>query len=239
MRSSFKYLFVVFLLVQGGESPYLQGQVPGETPDWSVPQSRAFDTLALNGYKSDPAFQYGAVRQFNESLWSRIKRWFWNKLDELFGTNGSVTGMIIFFSFLGLGVVALLYYLIRIRDISPFRRADRKAAAHAVLFDEKIEPEDLDRKIREAKEGANYRMAVRYLTIRMFHELEQAGSLDTDPSTTMDQYRQKLRNSPFSSQFDALTRYFEFVWYGEYALSNEDFSKIERRFEQFSETLKK
>ncbi len=238
MKRCFRYLVFFFPCLLGGNMLYLQGQDTIENPEWSVSEARAFDTIALDAYRSDPVFQYGAVRQFNESLWSRIKRWFWNKMDQLFGTEGNITGMIIFFSFLAIGVIALLYYLTRIQKSSPFRKGDRKTGQEAELFDENLKPADLKAKILQAKAKSDYRSAVRYLTIRMFKELEQAGALEMDPSTSIDQYRKKMGQNRISSQFNALTRYFEFVWYGEYALSSADFARIEMRFEEFADTLK-
>lgn len=203
-----------------------------------IMQSRQFDTVALHSYQRKVEFDYGSVRQFDESLWSKLKRWFWSKLLDTIGPDASLFSKIVFYGLLVLGIIGMIMYFSRVDTAFIFKRGDYRRKLNAEILDEKIDVHNIDQLIEVAKEKSDFKLATRYLLIKTLIQLEQAELIQLRENITIAQYRKAFDVQALKAEFASLTEIFEYVWYGEYPLQYEQFVSIEKEFQDFFQSIK-
>jgi hypothetical protein len=93
---------------------------------------------------------------------------------------------------------------------------------------------DYEKLIAGATENKNFRLAVRYLYLRCLQKLAIAGAIHFEPDKTNFQYRSELAGKLYINKFDSLTRNYEYIWYGGFAINDKMYSKIHQEFNQFN-----
>jgi hypothetical protein len=93
---------------------------------------------------------------------------------------------------------------------------------------------DFERLIREAIKSGNYRLAVRYQYLHTLHKLSDKNLIQLAADKTNYQYVREIGNQNFQTDFAALTLNYEYVWYGEFAIDEVTYKKVETSFMQFN-----
>lgn len=93
---------------------------------------------------------------------------------------------------------------------------------------------DYDQLISSAIAVQNYRLAVRYLYLQSLQKLAEAGVINFVHDKTNAQYVRELNGKPYKNEFTNLTRNYEFIWYGDFAVDAILYSKINQSFSQFN-----
>mgnify|MGYP000994547229 CR=1 FL=1 len=120
-----------------------------------------------------------------------------------------------------------------------FRRESRSAKTNsAEVEEEEITPDtDFDALIGQALRQQNLRLAVRYQYLRSLHKLAAKQLVELAPDKTNYQYVRELKNPSLQNEFASLTLNYEYVWYGEFAIDKEIYSKIENGFRSFDQKI--
>jgi hypothetical protein len=135
------------------------------------------------------------------------------------------------------GVIALVYFILKsggvdLRDV--FKRRPAATAVPYSEFFEDINTIDFDAEIENAVSRHNYRFAVRLLYLKCLKQLSDAGLIKWEIDKTNTQYVYELQNSDRRASFSALTRQFEYVWYGEFIIDNNIYGSIANSFREFN-----
>ena len=93
-----------------------------------------------------------------------------------------------------------------------------------------ISQDDLDARIHSAISGNDWRKAVRYLYLKSLKVLDQRGLIRYHPEATNYEYVNQLSNHPLASDFRFQTTVYEYVWYGEFELSQDRFQTVHANF---------
>jgi hypothetical protein len=96
---------------------------------------------------------------------------------------------------------------------------------------------DFDVLIRQALAVGNYRLAVRYNYLRTLHKLADRNLIMMAADKTNYQYVTELNDSRYRNDFASLTLSYEYVWYGEFAVEENIYRKIERGFTGFNQKI--
>lgn len=231
------WITLIFILF----SPFIHAEKDStliNTTPIEIVQRRQFDTVALNAYQSKLEFDYGSVLQFEESLWSKLKKWFWSKVQQMIGPDASLFSKIVFYGLLVLGIIGMIMYFSRVETSSIFKRGDYRSKLNAEILDEKIDVHNIDQLIVSAKGKSDFKLATRYLLIKTLIQLENAELIKLQENITVAQYRKAFDVAPLKAEFASLTEIFEYVWYGEYPLQPEQFVAIEMEFQNFFQSIK-
>ncbi|MCC7302293.1 MAG: stage II sporulation protein M [Bacteroidia bacterium] len=156
--------------------------------------------------------------------------------DGLFATGIARTLLFV----LGALIIGLVFYLI-IRN-TLWRRntgVGKKQVTTLEEAAENIHESDLERFLRESLETMDYRTAVRVYYLILIRELSDRDMIRWKKDKTNREYLVEMRRQPHYEPFASLTRVFEYVWYGDAMLENEDFRKIQPSFTGFIETIRK
>ncbi|MBO9201831.1 MULTISPECIES: hypothetical protein [Niastella] len=157
------------------------------------------------------------------------KKGFWDHFNDLFAGGGIRT--FIYF-ILALFFVFVIYRLMVVNNLFYFSKKVRGgAAAHTEAAD--IEDGNLDEKIRKAIVAGEYRQAVRYMYLKSLQLLNEKEWIKFHADATNYEYVIQMSKHKLGNDFGFLTRIYDYVWYGEFILSKEQFEIVHNNFSHF------
>jgi len=216
--------------------------------DTSVVKIRYFDKTRLNNYSKQPEFQYSDT-VVSTSLLTRIWRsfwtWFWHLFDFLQNSHRPSTFfqivlVILKCLFVVLGVSALVFFILKLLGIDMlniFKSNPVPANLPYSEFLENIHEIDFDSEIEKAVVQNNYRLAVRMLYLKCLKQLSDATLIKWQPDKTNSTYINELGNIEQRMAFAQLTRQFEYIWYGEFAIDSNIYKNISFMFQRFKNEM--
>ncbi|MNE89866.1 hypothetical protein D3C80_1873230 [compost metagenome] len=96
---------------------------------------------------------------------------------------------------------------------------------------------DFDKLIADAVESRNYRLAVRLYYLKTLKELNNRSLITWKPEKTNHNYITELSAVHLKEGFQQMTHQFEFVWYGEFDLAENDFNSIRHSYQSFHQQI--
>ena len=127
-------------------------------------------------------------------------------------------------------VLFIIYRLFLAEGIFQRRSRANKNAETEVAEEQITHASDFDALIKQALQNSNYRQAVRYQYLRTLHTLAAKGFVELAPDKTNFQYVSEIKSRDYQNDFAALTLHYEYVWYGEFAIEQDIYRKIETGF---------
>lgn len=105
--------------------------------------------------------------------------------------------------------------------------------------EEEVSPDQYESLIKKAAAEGNYRLAVRYLYLQSLHQLSEKGYVTIGTEKTNYQYLNEIRkrSSFVGSSFSPLTLKYEYIWYGEYEITNTAYFLLEKDFKEFKKQI--
>ena len=155
-------------------------------------------------------------------------------LDRLFASNGL---QVFLWILAGAFVLFILYKLFLTEGV--FRRAGKTVKEAAPNVEEEVidKESDFDVLIRNALQNKNYRLAVRYHYLQTLHLLAGKNQIQLAADKTNDHYVREVANKNFQPGFAAITRNYEYVWYGEFAIDELVYIKLKSASASFNNQL--
>jgi len=236
------YLYLICVLLLLGSTAWGTSPVkPGKPKliirnDSAIVSVRHFDKAALHIYSNQKEFQYHEGGYVGESLWTRFWRWFWSLFD-FDKTAGNLFSYFLNYLLIALGVAALVFLIFKLAGVDVLNVIQRKSMSETIPYDESVEniyAIDFNAEVDKAVSQQNYRLAVRLLYLRSLRQLADAGLIDWDINKTNTIYIDELTNAEQRLAFKLLTRQFEYVWYGEFIIDAQIFTKITALFNNFN-----
>lgn len=229
MRVAIKLLFAVLILFCFA--------VKAESNIGEVKIRRA-PVEKINKYLSDRDYNYTDDYTTPVSLWDRI--WYWisqHLLRPVFNTTASLWDIISYVA-LALTIGMLIYFVIRGDSLGLFYKNNRSNAITANNLEEDIHLMNFDLLITEAISNGQYRIAVRYLYLKSLRDLSDRNLILWKAEKTNHDYIRELQLSGFHKVFREITFLFDYAWYGDAAITENNFLQIKDSFEQFNHQLK-
>ncbi|HEV8538059.1 MAG TPA: DUF4129 domain-containing protein [Bacteroidota bacterium] len=203
---------------------------------WATPESkpeRAFDAHRMEHFRSLPEFAYDAPRFSASDLLNQLISQLWDKFFEyVFRAVNTKPGEIAIYV-LALG--ALLYLLRHVfgdRMNSLLYQPARKNARDGVTAEEDPRAVNLDALLEESIRNLRWREAVRILYLLALRRLVENKKVTWRNGKTNGEYCREL-NAPLRAPFADVTRVFEYLYYGDFAIDRASFDNINRKFQEF------
>lgn len=181
---------------------------------------RQFDEQALHQRQANEAYRYGP-----------------EPLPEAEGGDislegGALQGWKWAMYILVAGLLITLAVLILRRTLASQGTPTGISTEQSVEAPEDLRSFDVQIPLKRAEAEQNYRLALRLRFLQVLQGLTRQGKIDWQPHKTNHDYLDEL--PPAQRQaFAALMRPYEFVWYGEFPLSAEQYQRLTRQFEAF------
>lgn len=232
MRSIISICFILFtfLPAQANDSTKL-------VYDSTAVDVRSFDENAINEHKSDDTFDYGVRPSAELSLWKRFKIWLSKILQSIFyfGTEKAI-GKILIYILLAAGLIYAAYKLSTIHS-SKGIYGQRNAGLAYDLHQEDIHEMDFEKLINEAVAEKNYRLAIRLVYLYALKQLSDKELIDWQPGKTNHDYANELQASQLKPEFNELSYYFDYAWYGDFAVDRPLYEKVSSIFTQWKSKI--
>lgn len=131
-------------------------------------------------------------------------------------------------------VAFIIWYLIS-NNIVVFRKKSTAAIAEQEEFDENEDIFSIEYRqaIQKALANKNYRLAIRLHYLQLLRKLSDKNIINYRPDRTNFDYLMQLRPTDYYNDFFTATRNYEYSWYGLFNISEEQYKKIEKAFDDF------
>ena len=177
--------------------------------DFDVKTKKYRDDPTYN-YEKDPEKESGLISK----LWYKFRRW----LADFFGFSlPPYTGKIFQYLIIGLGAFLLIRFLLQ-------------AELGGFLRKKEVMVEEIDSELVDA--------AIRFRYLRILRKLDDAKHILWKPGKTNTSYLNEIKESSIKNSFMESTKVYEYIWYGEYDISDvNDYNEQLRIFQQIEEQL--
>jgi hypothetical protein len=98
-------------------------------------------------------------------------------------------------------------------------------------------PVDYDEAIRKYQAEGNYRFAIRYLFLRLIHSAMDKNIIQIRDSMTNTDIGRAFGQHPLASQFRYLAKAYEYIYFGDFILTEKVFDSLKTKFEVFQEKI--
>lgn len=184
-------------------------------------RSRAFRKDWKADY-SDERFDYSHIKTTKKE----ITRSDWSGFYEF---------MAILAKIIGYGILLFILFLV-IRALltdSGFTLNFKKSQKPSVVLSNKKEiniDEDWHALALNAKNKGDLKLAVRYYFMAYLKQLNRAEHIVFHPDKSNRDYRYEIGDGVLRNDFDVLSRVFDYCWYGDFEIDQEQFERVEKLF---------
>ena len=179
--------------------------------------------------------EYWAKEKVAATGSNTYKKGFWDYFYEFFQGD---TVRTITYIVLGVLLVLIVYRIIVVNNL--FMAGASRRRTEEVIEGEIAEMEDtnLDQKIQAAVEARQFRPAIRLMYLKALRSLNEKGWIRYHAQSTNYDYMNQVQPYGVGSEFRFMTHVYEYVWYGEFPITEDQFSKVYQNFQQFFNTIK-
>lgn len=206
--------------------------------DQSIVSSRNFE----NGFKekyTGKAYDYEEAVA-SKGWFTRFKEWLAESLSNLFdidqGTDAESLADSVIKTFYVLIIIAVIFIIVKLIMNKEGRWVFGKSANKSILkvddIENNIHTTDFNTLILNAVNETNYRLAVRYYYLWLLKELTNYHLITYDVEKTNSDYLNEITNEQIKANFNYASYLYNYIWYGEFKVSKEDFEKVSRNFVQ-------
>lgn len=144
-----------------------------------------------------------------------------------------------YFIYMLLGSILLfaIYKIIKENNLQFFYRKPLKTVSKEADGLTEMTEEDLDEKLQQALRAGDHRLGVRYLFLKTLALLDSGGLIRFHIQATNQEYLRQLNGAVQEPRFRFLTEAYEFVWYGDFLLSSEQFDRLNHYFQDFYKSI--
>lgn len=199
----------------------------------------------LERYKSDDDFNY-IETVAEESFLDKAYRWLQNLLrkfwEAIFGV-GTAKGFLFFmlrvlpYILLGVLVFLLIRFFLKVNSNNLITKAKKEGSIAFTEEEQIIKNEDIPALINEAIAQNNYRLAIRYYYLLSLKLLTESQTIAWQPQKTNEDYINEIEKTQIKSDFKNITRIYDYVWYGEFAVDAPRFETLKLPFENLNQII--
>lgn len=204
-----------------------------------VPSLRAVPDSVVKRFKADPDFAYANDPEYWEKPEKKQKATKPRREREqrdisMFNFSGIFGAVKIFFIVVLIALLAFLIYKL-MGNRWPWQ-APAKLKEDEVIAEEDLDVDELQLKIREAIAEKKFRLAIRYSYLFTLRRMDEKGWIRLDTKSTNLDYVMQMKAHDPNGSFTYLTNVYDYVWYGEFELNEEQFNLVYKDFQQFLNT---
>ncbi|WP_338377065.1 DUF4129 domain-containing protein [uncultured Flavobacterium sp.] len=183
-------------------------------------------------------FQYETkVDDSKLSAWNR----FWKSVGDFFrelfdfsNADGTLTGLSIFMKIIAFIIIGFVIFMIVKIIINKeggwvFGKSSKNIKV-SDLVEENIHTIDFKKLITDSKSEKEFRTSIRYYYLWLLKSMSDKNIIEWDIEKTNSDYLYEIKNPEIKSEFQFLSYIYEYSWYGEFAVSETDFQKVEKSF---------
>lgn len=203
-----------------------------------APQLRQVDDSAVNKLKRSKDFAYAndnSLKEEEEKAAVSGYRDPWRGFYDFF--DSTLVKTIAYILVIGF-LLFVIYRIVVVNNLFLAGRSKRLKEEEGEELEEEITPGNIDDKIRQAIDAKDYRSAIRYLYLKGLQVLDDKGWISYHAQATNHDYVYQVNKFPVAGDFRFLTQVYDYVWYGEFAVNDEQFTRLHSDFQRFYQAVK-
>lgn len=186
---------------------------------------------------NDNDFNY--FEQKDKSILDKLKDWIIQKLIQIFSLKETATigkwVNVIMYIIIGAVLLLIIYFIIKVIVNKEGRGVVKKKAGSIDDVDElaaAYEGGNFSNLIQKAKSQQDYRSAVRYYFIWLLKHLDERNVIKFKAEKPAMDYRYEIKSSDIRRQYEYAAYVFNYVWYGEFEIKQQEFEQVEQIFKR-------
>ena len=204
------------------------------TIDTTIVVQKQFDENTIESYRNNSDFNYDIIDE-NPSLFEQFSEWFSRVIRKMLSwlfddVDVPFDFLVSFFEILPYIIAIIVLYLIirfflkvNTRNIISGKR--NKEIVHIEDEEELLNSKDLPRLIKLAIAEENYRLATRYQYVLLLQQLSNKEIIVWEQQKTNEDYIKEVHHKNIHTEFEEITRFYDFVWYGNFEINYEEYLK--------------
>lgn len=237
-------LLFIFILISFSSELFSQDTLQG-TPPLVVEYDRNPDLNPLNldesiieDLKSDEDFDYTELEE-SVSLFEKFMRWlgdlwdsFWRWLLGDYEAHGFLAFLIRILPYIIIAgiVIFVIWLFYRLNPGARLLKSKEKPEVFFTEEEEIIKSRNISELIQKALEEKNYRLAIRYYYLLVLKKLSSAEIIHYEFDKTNREYVTEIASTDISNRFSNVTNIYDYIWYGNFDLSEADFGIAQKSF---------
>ncbi|MGJ1415117.1 DUF4129 domain-containing protein [Sphingobacterium multivorum] len=141
-----------------------------------------------------------------------------------------------------LAVIALAFILYKVlynRKQYFIKHSEEESELDVLAYVERnLMNSNLEPYIQEAIAQRNYALGIRYLQLLNIQKLAQSDHIKWKLSKTNAEFTQEIQNEELRRGFAECTRIFDYVWFGQFELTEDNFNQYQQLFHQYQKQIK-
>jgi hypothetical protein len=204
---------------------------------------RLFDKADIEKYKADATYEYEKIVPKDISFWDRLKMWLFRKLlQREWGEND---GKYITNTIYAITAIIVLWAIIKLAGMDVFSlfylKNNTKNELTGEWLNDNIHVIDFEKQIAEAIAKKDYKISVRLFYLFTLKKLTDKKLIDWEINKTNHEYSLELlktvKGHQIRQDFEQATYYFEYVWYGDFKVNEEQFAQAQELYQQFMKRI--
>ena len=205
-----------------------------------------FNKDEIEKYKKDSDFDYTEIKvednwwtsftKWVKDVWNRFWRWVFGDYEDN-GIISFIVGTLPYLIIAGIIVfIAWLFY-----KLNPGARLLKSKEAPEMFFtveEEIIKSKDIQELINKALEKKDFRLAVRYYYLLLLKNLTDVHLIEYEFDKTNSDYLKEITKKTINLNFEKATLLYEYIWYGNFSVSEKDFYKALQVFKNIDLQIK-
>ena len=190
----------------------------------------------IEKYRQNNDFKY--IKQAPAiNFWGIVLKWFLAFLETVFSDNGAAP--YIRYAIIIL-VIAFSISKIFGGDFSGIFINNKKTTKENGFNygNDDIHKIDFEKEIKNAIKKQNFRLATRFLYLKLLKVLNEIEYISWQPGKTNSSYQYELEDTNISNSFKRLSGMYEYCWYGHFELNQAEFEQLSSKFESIFSSLK-
>lgn len=163
--------------------------------------------------------------------------WLERFLAAMFNSISAIRFVLMILLLAGLGF--LLYRYMKVNGMTIFRKAKLIDGLTEIQEEELQSGEEYEEKIKTAIAAGDTRQAIRWWYLYTLFQLAGRQMIVAGREKTNNDYLLSMRSSPYYKKFATLTLDYEYIWYGGFEVSEDDFRNINQEFRDFNNAIGK
>lgn len=234
------FLWVLFFFIpMSGQTAIDSIKVANDT---LLIQNVHFEKNFKEKYK-DNAFVYKEL-PLEESIWDRFLEWLKQLLNHYFDVqDGEKAKNIIDYTINTIAVILILLviYLIVKAILNKegtwiFSSSDKNIIRYDTI-EKNIHSVDFQKLITKSIASGEHRLAIRYYYLWLLKKMSEKQIIQWDAEKTNTDYIYEIKSPQLKAHFEYLSYLYNYMWYGEFDLTLEDFEKAKKAFDQTLQSI--
>lgn len=150
------------------------------------------------------------------TLWDRFWAWLTDIYRGLFSKIGSPNLLFYFLLALGIGLVLYGIYRIALANNNGMFKRNRYYGP-ATMSEDNLQQLDLEEELNKARKNQQWPLFIRILYLQVLKKLDEQEVIRLKSGKTNHDYAYEIEDAKILHPFNALSRIFEYTWYGGFA----------------------